>query len=193
MIKNLLDADENPPPGTKVIIEETTVEPSATIGGKEADLVDLEAETKDFIEIPVTPIEAQNVEAQNVAEIYRTPIDTTNFQQISDETFVESSKPETENFVLPADQNAQTKQEPTLFQTDYKPESQAETMRNSGLAYAAAITLFGAVVFMMVIGWFADLLLGSSPWGIVVGIVLGAIIGFIQFFRLTSQILKNNE
>lgn len=188
MIKNLLDADENPPPGTKVIIEETTVEPSAAIGGKEIDLADRTAQAEDILEIPATA-----VEPQNVAEISRMPIDATNFQQISDETFVESSKPETETFVLPADQTTQTRQEPTLFQTDYKPESQAETMRNSGLAYAAAITLFGAVVFMMVIGWFADLLLGSSPWGIVVGIVLGATIGFIQFFRLTSQILKNKE
>lgn len=183
MIKNLLDADENPPPGTKVIIEETTIGPSAAIEGKEADLTDRAALGEDILENPATV-----AEPQNVAETSRTPIDTTIFQQISDETFVESSKPETENFVLPADQNAQTKQEPTLFQTDYKPESQAETMRKSGLAYAAAITLFGAVVFMMVIGWFADLLLGSSPWGIVAGIVLGAIIGFVQFFRLTSQI-----
>jgi F0F1-type ATP synthase assembly protein I len=44
------------------------------------------------------------------------------------------------------------------------------------------------MVFMLLLGWFADLLLGSSPWGIVAGIVLGSIIGFIQFFRITSQI-----
>ncbi len=79
------------------------------------------------------------------------------------------------------------------FQIDFKPETQAETMRKSGLAYAAAITLFGAVVFMMILGWGADLLLGTKPWGIVGGIVVGAIIGFVQFFRLTSQIIKNKE
>jgi F0F1-type ATP synthase assembly protein I len=33
--------------------------------------------------------------------------------------------------------------------------------------------------------------LGSSPWGIVAGIVLGSLIGFVQFFRITSQIFKN--
>lgn len=71
-----------------------------------------------------------------------------------------------------------------------EPESAAETVRQSGLAYSAGIALFAAVVFMMVLGWGADLLLGSSPWGIVGGIVLGSIIGFIQFFRLTSQIFK---
>ncbi len=80
-----------------------------------------------------------------------------------------------------------------VFQTLAEPESFAETARRSGLAYAAAITLFGAIVFMLIIGWFADLLFGSSPWGIVGGIILGATIGFFQFFRLTAQIFKDRN
>jgi F0F1-type ATP synthase assembly protein I len=80
-----------------------------------------------------------------------------------------------------------------MFQTDFKPESLAATARKSGLAYAAGISLFGSIVFLMGLGWFADLLLGTSPWGIVGGIVLGSIIGFIQFFRITSQILKDKD
>ncbi len=73
---------------------------------------------------------------------------------------------------------------------DFKPESKAETIRKSGLAWSAAIALFGSIVFMMILGWFADQLLGSFPWGITVGITLGAIIGFLQFFRMTSQIIN---
>ncbi len=69
-------------------------------------------------------------------------------------------------------------------------ESPAETYRKSGLAWSAAIALFGSVVFMLVLGWFADVLLGSSPWGIVTGIVIGSAIGFLQFFRITSQIIR---
>jgi len=80
-----------------------------------------------------------------------------------------------------------------MFQTDFKPESLAETARKSGLAYAAGISLFGSIIFLMGLGWFVDLLLGISPWGIVGGIVLGSIIGFVQFFRITSQILKDNK
>jgi F0F1-type ATP synthase assembly protein I len=71
-----------------------------------------------------------------------------------------------------------------------QPESMAETVRRSGLAYSAGIAFFASVVFMLVIGWGADLLLGSAPWGIVFGIVLGSVIGFVQFFRITSRIFK---
>ena len=85
------------------------------------------------------------------------------------------------------------KKEETLFQTDFKSESPGETIRKSGLAYAAAVVLFASIAFMLIIGWFFDLLIGTSPWGIVGGIVLGAIIGFFQFFRLTSQIINNKK
>ena len=71
-----------------------------------------------------------------------------------------------------------------------EPASMAETVRQSGLAWSAGVAFFAAVVFMLVLGWGADVLLGTSPWGIVGGIVLGSTIGFIQFFRLTSQIFK---
>jgi F0F1-type ATP synthase assembly protein I len=85
------------------------------------------------------------------------------------------------------------REEKPMFQSDFKPESLAETARKSGLAYAAGISLFGSIIFLMGLGWFVDLLLGISPWGIVGGIVLGSIIGFVQFFRITSQILKDNK
>ena len=69
-----------------------------------------------------------------------------------------------------------------------EPESFAESARKSGLAWSAGIVFFASIVFMLILGWGADLLFGSSPWGIVIGIVLGSLIGFIQFFRLTSKI-----
>jgi F0F1-type ATP synthase assembly protein I len=77
--------------------------------------------------------------------------------------------------------------------SDYTPQNQKETIRQSGLAWSAGIAFFGAIVFMLFLGWIADLLLGISPWGIVGGIVLGSIIGFLQFFRITSQIFKKDD
>lgn len=67
-------------------------------------------------------------------------------------------------------------------------ETESETARKSGLAYSAGVVFFGSVAFMLFLGWGADLLLGSSPWGVVAGVVIGSIIGFTQFFRLTSRI-----
>lgn len=100
---------------------------------------------------------------------------------------VESAKSDSSfSSLLDADE-----QHPKQFVTArFEPETSAETVRRSGMAYSAAIALFASVAFMLIVGWGADLLLGSSPWGIVGGIVLGALIGFVQFFRITSQIFK---
>jgi hypothetical protein len=80
---------------------------------------------------------------------------------------------------------------PDVFvQAPYEPQSKADAIRGAGLAWSAGIIFFGSIVFMLILGWGADLLLGSTPWGIVGGIVLGSLIGFIQFFRISSQIFK---
>lgn len=71
------------------------------------------------------------------------------------------------------------------------PLNNAESIRMSGMAYSAAIALTSSIVFMLLLGWFADLMFGSSPWGIVVGILFGSVIGFIQFFRISSGIFRS--
>ena len=69
-------------------------------------------------------------------------------------------------------------------------ESAAETIRRTGMAWSLGIAFFSAVGFMLILGWGADLLFGSSPWGVVVGLVIGSLIGFYQLFRMSSQIFK---
>ena len=70
-----------------------------------------------------------------------------------------------------------------------KPEDdQSETNRKSGLAYAAAFSLFAAVVGGLVIGWLLDRWLGTRPWLLVTGIVLGAAAGFYEFIRSSSKL-----
>jgi ATP synthase protein I len=69
------------------------------------------------------------------------------------------------------------------------PESeQEETNRKSGLAYAAAFSLFAGVMGFAGFGWLLDRWLRTSPWLLVTGVVLGAIGGFYQFIRLTSKL-----
>ena len=73
---------------------------------------------------------------------------------------------------------------------NYTAPTTDESIRMTGLAWSAGISLFAAIVFMMLFGWFADLLFGSAPWGLVGGLILGSIIGFIQFFRINQEILR---
>ncbi len=63
-----------------------------------------------------------------------------------------------------------------------------ETNRKSGLAYAAAFSLFSAVVAGLIAGWLMDRWLGTRPWLLVAGIVLGAVVGFYQFIRVSSKL-----
>ncbi|HEY6121585.1 MAG TPA: AtpZ/AtpI family protein [Pyrinomonadaceae bacterium] len=65
---------------------------------------------------------------------------------------------------------------------------QQEANRKSGIAYAAAFALFAAVAGFTGIGWLLDRWLGTNPWLLVVGVVLGAVAGFYQFIRLSSQL-----
>lgn len=75
----------------------------------------------------------------------------------------------------------------------YIPETEEQKVRQTGLAGTVGIVFFCCVFFMLFLGWIADQLLGSSPWGLVGGIVLGSVIGFIQVFRITSQIFNSKK
>ena len=63
-----------------------------------------------------------------------------------------------------------------------------ETTRKSSIAYAAAFSLFASVATLCGLGWALDRWLGTSPWLLVIGVVLGAAVGFYQFVRLTSKL-----
>ena len=67
-------------------------------------------------------------------------------------------------------------------------DDQQETNIKSGLAYGAAIALFAAVVGGLIVGWLLDRWLGTGPWLLVVGLVLGAAAGFYEFIRATSRL-----
>jgi ATP synthase protein I len=67
-------------------------------------------------------------------------------------------------------------------------EDPQDTNRKSGLAYAAAISLFASVVAGLIVGWLLDRWLGTSPWLLVVGLLLGAVAGFYEFIRSTSKL-----
>jgi ATP synthase protein I len=69
-----------------------------------------------------------------------------------------------------------------------KPEDHEETTRKSGLAYAAAFSLFAAVVAGLLLGWLLDRWLGTRPWLLIGGLVLGAAAGLYEFIRTSSKL-----
>jgi ATP synthase protein I len=68
-------------------------------------------------------------------------------------------------------------------------ESQQETNRKSGMAYAAGFALFASVAGFTGLGWLIDKWFQFSPWFLVVGIVLGSAAGLYQFVRISSKTL----
>ena len=67
-------------------------------------------------------------------------------------------------------------------------DDKQEVNRKSGIAYAAAFSLFAAVVSGLIVGWLLDRWLGTKPWLLVVGVILGAAAGFYEFIRATSKL-----
>jgi ATP synthase protein I len=62
-----------------------------------------------------------------------------------------------------------------------------EENRKSGFAYAAGITVFASVVSFCGAGYLLDRWLGTEPWLLIVGIVLGSALGLFEFVRLSSK------
>lgn len=62
-----------------------------------------------------------------------------------------------------------------------------EQNRKTGFAYAAGITLFALVATFCGFGWLLDRWLGTDPWLLITGIVLGSAAGLFEFVRLSSK------
>lgn len=64
-----------------------------------------------------------------------------------------------------------------------------ETNRKGTLAIGAVYALIGSIVGFIIIGYLLDRVFSTTPWLVVSGVLLGTIIGFYQFIRLSG---KNN-
>ena len=69
-----------------------------------------------------------------------------------------------------------------MSQDDKKDEETQQTSR----AYAAGISLFATVAVCLFLGWALDRWMGTSPWLLVTGIVLGSGLGLWEFIRLST-------
>ncbi|HEX8491587.1 MAG TPA: AtpZ/AtpI family protein [Pyrinomonadaceae bacterium] len=72
------------------------------------------------------------------------------------------------------------------------PERDEEDVaRRSGVAYAAAISLFFSVATLLGLGYLLDRWLRTEPWLMVAGIVVGSAVGLYEFVRITSKISED--
>jgi F0F1-type ATP synthase assembly protein I len=62
-------------------------------------------------------------------------------------------------------------------------ESFQESVRQSAPAAGASYTLIGAIIMLGGAGYAADRWLGSSPWFLLAGLLLGLVVGFVELAR----------
>jgi F0F1-type ATP synthase assembly protein I len=58
-----------------------------------------------------------------------------------------------------------------------------ENVSRSGPVAGASYTLIGAIVLLGGIGYALDGWLGSRPWGLVIGLTLGIVVGFYELAK----------
>jgi F0F1-type ATP synthase assembly protein I len=58
-----------------------------------------------------------------------------------------------------------------------------ESAERAGPAAGASYTLIGAIILLGGIGYAVDAWRGTSPWGLLAGLLLGLIVGFYELAR----------
>jgi ATP synthase protein I len=86
------------------------------------------------------------------------------------------------------DEKTGEKKEKIGYLPDLKSQSADETSRKSSYAMSAVINLVAAILIFLAIGWFLDRRLNTSPWLLLLGIIIGSILGFYQLVRISSKL-----
>jgi ATP synthase protein I len=58
-----------------------------------------------------------------------------------------------------------------------------ENVNRAGPAASASYSLIGAIVVLGGVGYAVDRWLGSAPWGVFVGLLLGFVVGFYELVK----------
>ncbi len=66
-------------------------------------------------------------------------------------------------------------------------------LQEAGPYLGLGLQLAAAVIVFYFIGSWADQKLSTAPWLMIVGVTIGAVGGFIQFFRSVSELTKKES
>jgi F0F1-type ATP synthase assembly protein I len=62
-----------------------------------------------------------------------------------------------------------------------------DNAQRAGPAAAASYTLIGAIILLGGLGYAVDSWRGTAPWGLLIGLMLGLIVGFYELTRTMWQ------
>ena len=62
-------------------------------------------------------------------------------------------------------------------------KSLQENASNAGVAAGASYTLVGGIILLGGIGYAVDKWQGSAPWGLLIGLMLGIVVGFYELVK----------
>jgi len=65
-------------------------------------------------------------------------------------------------------------------------KSLQENASNAGAVAGASYTLVGGIILLGGLGYLLDKWQGTGPWGLVIGLALGIIVGFYELVKTTT-------
>jgi len=60
-----------------------------------------------------------------------------------------------------------------------------ENASRAGTAASVSYTLIGSIILLGGLGYGFDVWRGTSPWGVLVGLLLGVVVGFYELIKTT--------
>lgn len=64
---------------------------------------------------------------------------------------------------------------------------------NMGLAFRSVTEMAASLFVTGLIGWAIDAQFDTSPWGIIIGLILGAVAGMLNAFREAQRLNKSED
>ncbi len=93
-----------------------------------------------------------------------------------------------------ASRSVRTWRNPTgHFRSGSRPNPCRKTSRGQGLPPSASYTLIGAIILLGGIGYAVDSWQGTAPWGLVIGLLLGVVVGFYELVKMISAEMTSRE